>query len=147
VSDKPTINLNQIANMVWLSLLSGVLIMGGVIWFFSTQNLAPQIEERILHTLFIVGLLSALPFFLVRSKGRSRVDQQRWRTTEFSQGDPINSQTLMRKIILTATLAELPMLFAIVYTVMGGALLMALALWSISLIFMLISRPGTIESI
>ncbi|MET0101381.1 MAG: hypothetical protein ABW078_06565 [Sedimenticola sp.] len=125
--------------ILWGALLGSVSLLGGVIWFLATQVELTAVSPEILQMILLVGFLSALPYLLVKMAGRGRPSE--------SAQSPLladeESQKTLQRFIVGASLAELPAMFAIVYTALGGELDWAFLLWGISLVLLLAARPST----
>ncbi|MET0081507.1 MAG: hypothetical protein ABW079_00720 [Sedimenticola sp.] len=125
--------------ILWGALLGSVSLLGGVIWFLATQVELTAVSPEILQMILLVGFLSPLPYLLVKMAGRRDSDGS---GPSPSHADEERQKTLQR-FIVGASLAELPAMFAIVYTALGGELDWAFLLWGISLVLLLAARPST----
>ncbi|MCG8425768.1 MAG: hypothetical protein MI754_00245 [Chromatiales bacterium] len=75
MSNPQQLDTSRLAQIVWLSLLIGILLLGGLIWFLSTSNASTPLDGEVLQIIFIVGILSALPALLLKLRQPRRTDQ------------------------------------------------------------------------
>ncbi|MET0046719.1 MAG: hypothetical protein ABW066_02920 [Sedimenticola sp.] len=105
----------------------------------ATQVELTAVSPEILQMILLVGFLSALPYLLVKMAGRRDSDG----SGLYSSHADEESQKTLQRFIVGASLAELPAMFAIVYTALGGEQDWAFLLWGISMVLLLAARPST----
>ena len=142
--------------IIWFALIGSTVFLGVLIMVLSMLGFSAMNEMKggpgnLPEIILAVGFLSVMPFTLVRTLlGRKKSSHEKPDLTIQAANaplrkeglDPQGSQLALRNLTLLGGIAETPATFGIVYLMLGGTLLWALALWLVSMILMLSLRPG-----
>ncbi len=134
------------AKIIWSAMVGSVALLGGVILFLHYAGLGMQNSGGIAGVILILGVLSILPFPVLRLILKRRDSGDDTVPAHAAARDaghgPEDEQKALRNMLLLAGIAEMPVMMGIVYVALGGALEWGLMLWAISLIAVLSIRPA-----
>ncbi|OOZ34756.1 hypothetical protein [Solemya velesiana gill symbiont] len=136
MADTNPLDPEKTQQILWGALLGSVSLLGGVIWFLATQVETTPVSQEILDIILWVGFLSALPYLGLKLAAKRQSEERRWQTQPTPGTESEAKQKNLQRFIIGASLAEMPAMFAIVYTALGGSIGWAFAL-------LLAARPST----
>lgn len=125
----------QQRRILWFAMIGSVVLLGVVIVALHLSIEAVALSQAIDNNAKMIGMLALLPFPLYNRLGAARRPLGQGATPEDEQ------RRLLTRMLVSATLAELPVMVALAYAALGGSLVWALAGWGASFLYLLIVNP------
>ncbi len=126
------------AKVLWMANLTAVMFITCLIYFLPSL-IEIQRLDPVLMPILVIGILSLIPAFLAgKLTGATELQRMDSRT---AQTQPQKAQKLMGRYAVAGALAELPVMFGMVYAVMGGESLHSMLLAAAAMVATFALRP------